>query len=385
VKNILLKIIPVLLCFFWFTNDSNGGEPFVYQLQKVVIDAGHGGKDPGCSGPHSKEKGIALNIALKLGSYINENIPGVEVVYTRKKDVFVELDERASIANKAKADLFISIHCNAQSGGTTAQGTETFVMGLHKNDDNLHVAKRENSVILMEDNYEEDYKDYKGFDSSDPIASHIALTQYQNAYLEQSVLFANMVEKQFKERARRRSRGVKQAGLVVLFKTDMPSVLIESGFLTHRTEESYLLSDDGQSYIASAIYRAFKEYKTIMENNGGNVPTSQNIAKANSSARETSKTNSDQEIKLVSQTVTESKVKYRVQLYSSYDNVDFSKVSFRQDVSIEIETNDSGVKYYLLIDEFDQLLDANRLMEKFKRDGFSKAKIIKYQGLDRVD
>jgi len=383
VKNILLKIIPVFLCLLWFPNKTNGGEPFVYQLQKIVIDAGHGGKDPGCHGGHSKEKEIALKIALKLGKYINKNIPDVEVVYTRTKDVFVELDERANIANKAKADLFVSIHCNS-AGSSSPHGTETFVMGIHKNNDNLHVAKRENSVILLEDNYEENYK---GFDPTDPVASHIALKLYQNAYLNQSILFANMVEKEFKERARRNSRGVKQAGLVVLFKTDMPSVLIESGFLTNKTEESYLLTDDGQSYIASAIYRAFKEYKTVMEKNGGNVPISRETIVENQPTiiESSAENDSESDIKLVSRKVKENAVKYRVQLYSSYDNVDFSKVNFRQDVSIEIETDKSGVKYYLLIDEFDRLIDANRLMDKFVKDGFKKARIIKYKGVERVN
>lgn len=382
-KNILLKIIPVFLCLLWFPNKTNGGEPFVYQLQKIVIDAGHGGKDPGCHGGHSKEKEIALKIALKLGKYINKNIPDVEVVYTRTKDVFVELDERANIANKAKADLFVSIHCNS-AGSSSPHGTETFVMGIHKNNDNLHVAKRENSVILLEDNYEENYK---GFDPTDPVASHIALKLYQNAYLNQSILFANMVEKEFKERARRNSRGVKQAGLVVLFKTDMPSVLIESGFLTNKTEESYLLTDDGQSYIASAIYRAFKEYKTVMEKNGGNVPISRETIVENQPTiiESSAENDSESDIKLVSRKVKENAVKYRVQLYSSYDNVDFSKVNFRQDVSIEIETDKSGVKYYLLIDEFDRLIDANRLMDKFVKDGFKKARIIKYKGVERVN
>jgi len=231
-----------------------------YEINTVVIDAGHGGHDSGCHGSNSKEKHITLIIALKLGKYIEGNIEDVKVIYTRKTDVFVELHERASIANRNNADLFISIHCNAINHSGT-HGTETFVMGLHKSEDNLDVAKRENKVILLESNYDEHYD---GFAPNAP-ESHIIFSLYQNANLDQSINFASKVEEQFKNRARRRSRGVKRAGFVVLFKTTMPAVLIETGFLTNSSEERFLLSDQGQSYIASAIYRAFKKYKAEYE------------------------------------------------------------------------------------------------------------------------
>lgn len=225
----------------------------------MVIDAGHGAHDNGCSGRTSKEKSVALKVALELGSIIEENMPEVKVVYTRKSDVFVKLIDRAGIANKNNADLFISIHCNA--GPSSAYGTETYTMGLHSSEGNLEVAKRENAVILQEEDYK---KNYGGYDPKSP-QSHILFSLYQSAYMDNSLRFASKVEEQFKTRVGRHSRGVKQAGYLVLWKSAMPSVLIETGFLTNPSEEKYLNDKTGQSYIASGIYRAFKEYKQELE------------------------------------------------------------------------------------------------------------------------
>lgn len=231
-----------------------------YQVKKVVIDAGHGGKDPGTSGVFSKEKDIALSIALELGRIIQENMKDVEVIYTRKNDHFLELEQRAEIANNNNADLFISLHANAISV-KSVHGTESYVMGTHTLEGNLEVAKRENSVILMEEDYEERYE---GFDPLSP-ESHILFSLYQHAYLNNSLMLATKIEKQFKERVGRRSRGVKQAGFWVLWRTSMPSVLIEVGFLSNPTEEKYLNDRLGRIYIASGIYRAFREYKAEIE------------------------------------------------------------------------------------------------------------------------
>jgi len=230
------------------------------KVDVVVIDAGHGGHDNGTHGRVLKEKDLALSIALKVGDYIEKNIPGVKVIYTRKDDRYLALDERANIANKNKADLFICIHANANPN-TKAYGTETFVMGLHKDEGNLAIAQRENSVILMDENYEERYE---GFNPNSP-ESYILFALIQSAYQESSLKFAQKVENQFKDRVGRLSRGVKQAGFVVLWRTTMPSVLIETGFLTNSTEEKFLAGDDGQELIASGIYRAFKEYKNEVE------------------------------------------------------------------------------------------------------------------------
>ncbi len=235
-----------------------------YTINTIVIDAGHGGHDGGCSGKHSKEKHITLLIAKQLKSYIQDAFPNVQIILTRDKDVFIPLHERSAIANKNKADLFISIHCNAAPNSSSVKGTETYVMGLHKTESNLSVAKRENSVILEETDYA---NHYDGFDPNSPMA-HITFSLFQHAYQEQSIAFADLIEKQFSQQAGRKSRGVKQAGFLVLYKTAMPSVLIESGFLTNRSEEDFLKSTYGQEIIASAIYRAFKEYKVLVEEKG---------------------------------------------------------------------------------------------------------------------
>mgnify|MGYP002278367605 CR=1 FL=1 len=237
------------------------------KISTVVIDAGHGGKDPGASGKHSKEKNITLAIALKLGHYIQEYMPNVKVIYTRKTDRFIPLYKRAEIANKNHADLFISIHCNS-STSPRPYGAETFVLGLHKNKANLEVAQKENAVIR----YEKNPKKYNGFNNSPE--SYISLSLFQSPYLKESLNFANKVEQQFKTRAGRKARGVFQAGFLVLWQTTMPSVLIETGFLSNPKEEAFLLSKKGQIYIASAIYRAFKAYKIEFEKENAvvNIP-----------------------------------------------------------------------------------------------------------------
>lgn len=254
-----LSIILIITMIFFSTSVLAGGDKD-YKIRTVVIDAGHGGKDPGALGKRGKEKDIALNIALKLGGYIERLLPDVKVIYTRKTDVFVELYKRAEIANTNNADLFISLHVNSNPN-PRPKGTETFVMGLHKSTENLDVAKKENSVILKEDNYQ---AQYEGFDPSSP-ESHIVFSLYQNANLEQSLSLAANTQSQFKDRVGRIDRGVKQAGFLVLWKTTMPSILIEAGFISNQSEENYLLSKQGQDYIASGIYRAFRDYKLEVE------------------------------------------------------------------------------------------------------------------------
>lgn len=257
VMNIKIKLILIAITLLNFSGKSPILET---KVDVIVIDAGHGGHDPGTSGKNLKEKDVALKIALKVGAYIEKNLPDVKVIYTRKTDRYLSLDERAEIANKNKADLFICIHANSLPGAP-AKGTETYVMGLHKDNSNFEVAKRENSVILMDENYEERYE---GFDPKSP-ESYILFALNQSAYQESSLRFAAKIESQFKTRAGRPSRGVKQAGFMVLWKTTMPSVLIETGFLSNINEEKFLGSESGQDLIASGIYRAFKEYKTEIE------------------------------------------------------------------------------------------------------------------------
>jgi len=233
--------------------------PPKHKIKTIVIDAGHGGKDPGCNGGDAKEKAITLKIALKLGQLIKDSLEDVKVIYTRDDDTFVELFERSAIANKNKADIFISIHCNANKN-KDASGTETYAMGLHKSTGNLDVAKRENEAILKESDYE---KNYDGFDPTSPEA-HIMFSLYQNAYLDQSLVLASKIEKEFLN-VKRQSRGVKQAGFLVLWKTTMPSILIETGFLSNPNERKFLSSDAGQKDMALSIFKAIKEYKTLRE------------------------------------------------------------------------------------------------------------------------
>lgn len=231
------------------------------KVNVVVIDAGHGGHDIGTRGKVAKEANVALKIALELGRQINDDMPEVKVLYTRDTDEFIELGERSAFANRNNADLFISIHCNSSPKSRTVKGTETYVMGLHKTTGNLEVAKRENSVILKETNYKQKYK---GFDPESPLAA-IMLANYQSAFISSSLRFADHVEKKFQSVSDRSSRGVKQAGFLVLWRTSMPSVLIETGFLSTPEEEEYLNSDDGQEEVAKSIFEAFKVYKHNME------------------------------------------------------------------------------------------------------------------------
>ena len=234
-----------------------------YRMKTIVIDAGHGGKDPGNLGTgryKTREKDIALDVALRVGGYIEKQFPEIKVIYTRSTDVFIGLDGRTEVANDAKADLFISIHCNAFTN-PESNGVETFVLGLHRNKENLQVAMKENSAIFLEDDYK---TKYEGFDPNS-AESIIALTIMQSAYLQQSLTISSYIQQQFKSRVGRRDRGVKQAGFLVLRKTTMPSILVELGFLTNAVEEDFLNSENGKSYMSSAIFRGFKEYKELVE------------------------------------------------------------------------------------------------------------------------
>ena len=240
-----LLFLPLCTSHLW-------GKDFV-----VVIDAGHGGHDPGAIGKISKEKNINLNVALKVGNLIKNNCDDVKVIYTRSKDVFIPLDRRAEIANNAKADLFISIHTNALANNRTAKGASTWTLGLAKSDANLEVAKRENSVIL----YESDYQTrYAGFNPNS-AESYIIFEFMQDKYMEQSVHLASLMQKQFRHTCKRLDRGVHQAGFLVLKASAMPSILIELGFISTPEEERYLNSETGATTMAKGIYHAFLNYK----------------------------------------------------------------------------------------------------------------------------
>ncbi len=224
----------------------------------VVLDAGHGGHDPGNLGNGYLEKNIALNIVLRVGKILETN-PDIKVIYTRKDDKFVDLFVRGEIANKANADLFVSVHCDSHS--SDAHGAGTFVLGLHANKQNFEIAKKENSVIYLEDNYEDRYADY---DINSP-ESIIGLTIMQEEFLDQSIALAKMIQDNFSGKLKRNNRKVKQAGFIVLHQTFMPSVLVETGFLTNKSEGAYLNSKDGQSQMGSAIAEAILKYRSGLQ------------------------------------------------------------------------------------------------------------------------
>jgi len=248
--------IILFLCSLWLalplSHLSAQGKDFT-----LVIDPGHGGKDPGAIGKKGKEKNINLSVALKLGNLIKENCKDVNIVYTRQKDTFVALDRRAQIANNAKADLFISIHTNSVAKGKTVRGTETYTLGLHRTEDNLEVAKKENSVILIESDYEQRYA---GFNPNS-AESYIIFEFLQDKNMEKSVRLATDIQKQFRNTAKRIDKGVHQAGFLVLRETTMPGVLVELGYISNPDEERYLLTEAGTSALAKSIYQAFLSYK----------------------------------------------------------------------------------------------------------------------------
>ncbi|MCX6325195.1 MAG: N-acetylmuramoyl-L-alanine amidase [Bacteroidia bacterium] len=263
----IVKLIFLFIAFIFVSVSDSAQAINNDKSWVIVIDAGHGGRDPGALGSASREKDIALAIALKTGEYIEQNIKNVKVIYTRDKDVTLDLAERPKIANRNNADLFISIHAN-KTNSKSVQGTETYVMGLSKDKENLEVAMKENEVILLEDDYS---TKYEGFDPKSP-ESYIMFSLMQNVFLKQSNDIASKVQIQFSEQLKRKDRGVKQAGFWVLFTTTMPSILIETGFISNISEEKYLNSKPGQNYLASAIFRACRDYINEIDSKSSKFP-----------------------------------------------------------------------------------------------------------------
>lgn len=260
------RILLIIFCLL-FQVVSHAQTGTIAGIRKVVIDAGHGGKDPGAVSLNRKhrEKDITLSVALRLGKLINEQYPDVKVIYTRSTDVFIPLDKRTEIANKNDADLFISIHINA-ARARSASGTETFVMGLDKSSSNLEVSKLENSVVVLEG---DDYSSrYEGFDPNVP-ESYIIFSLLQNSHLEQSLQLAALVQEQLAEGPIKVNRGIKQAGLLVLWRTTMPSILVELGFISNSADLEVLVRDENQQNFAQLIFNAFKQYKSKYESGLG--------------------------------------------------------------------------------------------------------------------
>lgn len=328
--------ILILIGLLCFSAEMKADKKFT-----LVIDAGHGGKDPGARGTRINEKQINLAVALKLGQLITSNHSDVKVIYTRKTDRFIELDERANIANRNKADLFISIHTNAVKRGSPVSGTETYTLGLARTDENLEVAMRENSAILLEDNY---MQKYEGFDPNSS-ESYIIFEFMQNKHMEQSISLASEIQKSFRN-AGRKNRGVYQAGFLVLRKTSMPSVLIELGFISNRNEENFMRTVDGQNKLAKSIYTAFTKYKKEYDRRQGALsnPSASVVNRGERSNMETKKVERSTitETKTTEKPTTKSqnagKVVYKVQILTSdrklpasskqlkgYKNVDYYK------------------------------------------------------------
>ncbi len=341
----------------------------VFAQQKpftIVLDAGHGGKDPGRPTKNGyKESDIALKLVLALGKKL-EKENGIKVVYTRKTDVFVDLFKRGKIANKANADLFISIHCNAHF--SQAYGAETYVLGIHRNQTNFNVAKAENSVILLEENNKENYK---GFDPNAP-ESLIGLTLMQEEYLEQSIAFASMVQQNLTQKLKRKDRGVKQAGFIVLHQTYMPSVLIESGFITNKKEGAFLNSKTGQEKIAQTIYEAIKTYKSNIDKNA----VKEDDTKVADTVISTSEKN--QETSNIYKGIT-----FKVQIAAGRRKIQPKAYNFKGLKGVERSKVGRTYKYYLgSTDDFSKVKE---LQQKAKNTGFSTAFIVAFKNKKKVD
>ncbi len=333
----------------------------------VVIDPGHGGKDSGTTGTarykDKNEKDIVLGIALKIEKMMKKEMPHTKLVFTRKKDVFIPLKKRGEIANKAKADLFVSIHANAAS--YKASGTETYVLGVHRNETNLNVAKRENDVILLEEDYEKHYS----YDPKSP-ASIIGLVLMQEDYLEMSKRMAHILETSFSEIGKRRTRGVKQAGFVVLHQTFMPSVLIEVGFLSNNKEEDFLRSDKGQTKIAKSIVAGIKKYKEELDKNTV-------VTIIDSPTKEIPSTTATTEKPNIFKGVT-----FKVQIASSAKKVKTTVNNFKGLKNVEVVKVGKYYKYYL--GKTSDYTKIKALKEQAKEKGYKSAFVVALKGKERV-
>ncbi|MFN8310549.1 MAG: N-acetylmuramoyl-L-alanine amidase [Chitinophagales bacterium] len=294
-----LALTVAVLLLTSFANARPAGQGAT--VRTLVIDPGHGGMDPGAIGPgNHHEADLALAVSLKFGKMVQENFPDVKIIYTRTTDKFVSLADRAEIANKAKADLFICIHLNSATNHE-AYGTSTYVLGLHRTEDNLDIAKRENSVVELE-NDKDRSKNYE-FDPNSP-EGHIIMSMKQNAFLDQSILIASKIEDELAAAAKRKSRGVKQAGFWVLYKTAMPALLAEIGFISNPTEEKFLSSDSGQTSIATSILKAFRGYKNDIEGTPAGASIVKPMPEEVKKEMETTKTVTTKEEVVVQNTVS---------------------------------------------------------------------------------
>jgi N-acetylmuramoyl-L-alanine amidase len=360
----LLLLAALFLCTS-FTDDEKKTNS---KIRTIVIDPGHGGKDSGTMGTKRfkiYEKHVALAVSLKLGDYIKNAFPNVDVVYTRDSDVFLELNERTELANNANADLFISIHCDGFTNSTPS-GASVFVMGMSKLKANMDIAIRENSAIYMEDNYQQKYE---GFDPKS-AESYIVFSLMQNTHLNQSLKIAEEVEKEFSTKANRKSRGVKQAPFYVISRTNMPSILIECGFLTNFKEEEYLHSEIGQEYIASAIFRGFKAYKENFEGNTSEKESEEPIAVKEEIVK----------IPTPKKEITIEKVVFKVQI-GTYLKSMLNDALFKE-INAEQQVINGTFKYYVGSETDKSSVD--KLKDQLKEKGFKGAFVVAFYKGERI-
>jgi N-acetylmuramoyl-L-alanine amidase len=343
------------------------------KISTIVIDAGHGGKDPGALGSKSKEKDIALAVALKTGHYIEQHLKGVKVVYTRRTDKFVELHKRGQIANKANADLFISIHCNANNSHSP-YGAETYVLGVEekRTKANMEVAMTENASIMLEENQGDSYD---GFNPDSP-ESLIGLTLFQSEHLDASLQLADKIQKQFKNRVGRKDRGVHQAGFLVLWRTAMPSVLVELGYLSNVTEEAFLRSEKGQTYMASAIFRAVKEYKREYESENGVYNYRKEAINETPANKTTTQATTKKEIN------DKGRIIFRVQFYTSPKQLSLSDKRFKALLDIYSYEHNGMYKYTSGI--FSTLTTAEQHKKTVRSKGFNDAFTVAFYDGARI-
>ena len=353
----------LLAALFLNTSFTDGKKKTNSKIKTIVIDPGHGGHDPGNLGTGRykiTEKHIALAISLKLGAYVEEAFPEINVIYTRKtNEKFLKLGERTQLANDNNADLFISVHCDAFTN-PNAYGAGVYVMGMSKLKANMDVAMKENAVIYLEDDYKENYD---GFEPNSP-ESYIVFSLTQNTHLDQSLQIAEEIEQQFATRANRKSRGVKQAPFYVISRVNMPSILIECGFLTNPKEEDYLHSEKGQDYLASAIFRAFKAYKESFEGVSSEVVLEKSISVKEEKVK----------IPKPKKQITTDKVVFKVQigtyLRSMLNNVLFKEINAEEQIL-------NGTFKYFVGAEIDKLAIDNLKM-KMKEKGFKGAFVVAF-------
>ena len=376
--------IPFLILSILLNNKVFCGKPTKNgKINLVVIDAGHGGHDPGATGLKSKEKDIVLDLALKLGKMITDNFSDVKVIYTRDKDEFIELYQRAKIANENHADLFISLHINAATN-KNASGFATYVMGLNKSQANLEVAKKENSAILLEKDYK---NNYDGFDPNSPEAN-IIFSLYQNAYLDQSLELAAKIQKHFMKKIIAKDRGVSQAGFLVLYKTAMPAILVESGFISNPEEEEMINSEKGKKSIVRSIFEAFKEYKFRTEGFNNQAQTySPKSGVSENKINEIEKTEKKQEIKdtITNQATNTSKqiITFRVQFATSAVE---KIIEDKELISLGIIKSyfHNGLYKYTVGNEND-LITANKLMQEVQNKGYKDAFVVAFLNDNRIN